>query len=136
MGSKRRLHILVVDSDKVAAEVTTTMLEHLGYTAQGETESLKALRTFSDKPDKFDLAIVEPVMPELTGIDLAVRFRRIRRGFPVMLYSGYIDHPLFETIETAGLAEAVPKPLALQELSDAVNEATYRPSVNVRRRPT
>ena len=128
MGSKGRLHVLVVDCDELTAEVTTAMLERLGHTAQAETESLKALRTFSDKPDKFDLAIVEPVMPELMGVDLAVRFRRIRRGFPVMLYSGYIDQPLSETIETAGLREAVSKPLGLQELREAVN-------ATVRRRP-
>jgi CheY-like chemotaxis protein len=133
MGSKeRRLHILVVDCDEDAAEVTTAMLEHLGYTAQTETESLKALKTFSTKPDKFDLAIVEPIMPELMGIELAVRFRRIRRGFPVMLYSGYIDPPLSEEIETAGLGEAVTKPLDLQELRGAVDAAARRSLVDVR----
>jgi CheY-like chemotaxis protein len=58
---------LVVDCDKDMVEITTAMLERLGYSTQGELESLRALRTFSDYPDKFDLAIVEPVMPELMG---------------------------------------------------------------------
>lgn len=34
--------------------------------------NLKALRTFSDDPNRFDLVIVDPVMPELNGVELAV----------------------------------------------------------------
>ena len=133
MGSKeRKLHILVVDCDEAAAEVTIAMLEHLGYTAQAETESLKALKTFSNEPDKFDLAIIEPVMPQLSGIDLAVRFRQIRKGFSVMLYSGYLDNPLGERIETAGLKGAIAKPLGLQELGVAVNIAARGPFIDIR----
>lgn len=123
MASGRAPHILVVDCDKDMLESTTAMLERLGYSTRGETQSATALRAFSDDPDRFDLAIVEPVMPELMGVELALRFRRIRRGFPVMLYSGYVDPPLAETIETAGLGRAVPKPLSMRELGEAIREA-------------
>ncbi len=116
-------HILVVDNDNDVLAVTTAVLKRLGYSTQGEAMTLTALRTFSDDPDRFDLVIVEPVMPELTGVELAVRVRRIRRGCPVMLYSGYIDSDLAETIKTAGLREAIPKPLGLWELGEAVKEA-------------
>jgi two-component system, cell cycle sensor histidine kinase and response regulator CckA len=133
MASNRAPHILVVDCDKDMVEITTAMLERLGYSTQGEMESAKALRTFSDDPDKFDLAIIEPMVPDgvsgVTGVELAVRFRRIRRGFPVMLYSGYMDSPLAETIEAAGLGRAVPKPLGLRELGEAVKEAVHPPAI-------
>jgi DNA-binding NarL/FixJ family response regulator len=91
-----------------------------------------ALRTFSEDPDKFDLAIVDPVMPELTGIDLAQRFRRIRNGFPVMLYSPYTDPSLHETIENAGLRHTIFRPLGLRELGKAVREAAYYTPPNKR----
>ncbi|HEY3275843.1 MAG TPA: response regulator [Syntrophorhabdaceae bacterium] len=127
MASKRGLHVLIVDCDKYMVEATVAMLELLGCTARGETQSLMALRVFSDNPDKFDLAILEPVMPELMGVDLAVRLKRIRRDFPVMLYSGYIGLSLAETIEAAGLGQAIFKPLGLQEMKESIQE-TMRPS--------
>lgn len=135
MASRRKLHVLVVDNGEDITKLTVEMLERLGYSAQGETQSLAALKTFSEDPNKFDLAIVEPVMPELpvrsmrksspsapelTGLELAVRFRRIKPGFPVLLYAGAIAPPLEEEIKAAGLGAAIPKPLGLKGLEEAV----------------
>ncbi|HVN97108.1 MAG TPA: response regulator [Syntrophorhabdaceae bacterium] len=116
-------HILVADNDNDALAVTTAVLERLGYNTQGEAKSFAALKTFSDDPGKFDLIIIEPVMPDLSGIDLAVRVRPIRRGCPAMFYSGYTDRSLEETIKTAGLPQALPKPLGSPEMGEAVREA-------------
>ncbi len=138
MTSHRKLHVLVVDNGEDMTKLTVEMLERLGYSAQGETQSLAALKTFSEDPNKFDLAIVEPVMselpvrsmrkssspaPELTGLELAVRFRRIRPGFPVLLfYTGAIEPPLEEEIRAAGFGAAIPKPLGLKGLEEAVGQ--------------
>jgi CheY-like chemotaxis protein len=70
------------------------LLEKLGYRVSGHHESLNALRAFSEEPDEFDLAIVDHDMPDITGLELGERFRRIRPGFPVMPYSGaWITRP-------------------------------------------
>ena len=137
MASRRKLHVLVVDNGEDITKLTVEMLERLGYSAQGETQSLAALKTFSEDPNKFDLAIVEPVMPELpvrsmrksspaapelTGLELAVRFRRIKPGFPVLLYAGAIEPPLEEEIRAAGFGAAIPKPLGLKGLEEAVGQ--------------
>lgn len=58
MASGRKFHILVVDVGEGMAGLTVQVLERLGYSAQGEKDSLAALRTFSQDPDKFDLAII------------------------------------------------------------------------------
>ena len=146
MLSQRKIHVLVVDNDENMVPTITAMLERLGYTAEGKTTSLAGLRTFSQDPDKFDIAIVEPAMseqrgpelaalgsmrrgvpvtPELTGVELALRFRRIRQDFPVVLYTGYVEPALAEKIQAAGFAEAIPKPLGLKELDKAVQEGLH-----------
>ncbi|MBP1748988.1 MAG: sensory box histidine kinase/response regulator protein [Deltaproteobacteria bacterium] len=137
MVSRRKFHVLVVDDGEGMTTPTVEMLERLGYSAQGETQSLAALKAFSEDPDKFDLAIVEPVMPELpvrsmrrsspitpelTGLELAMRFRRIRPGFPVLLYTEDIKPSLEEEIRAAGLGAAILKPLGLKDLKEAVGE--------------
>ena len=103
MVSPQTLHVLVVDNDEPACAATSEVLESLGFRAVCETKSLKALGVFSDDPDKFDLAVIEPAMPDITGVELAVRLRRIRPGFPVVFYAGYFDERSPEGIEAAGL---------------------------------
>jgi two-component system, OmpR family, response regulator len=125
MASRAPLHILVVDWDKDVLEVTMAMLEYLGYRTRGETESAMALRAFSGDPYRFDLAIVEPMMPEVNGIGLAARFRRIRSGFPVMFYSGCIESTFAKTIEAAGVGPVVLRPVRLRELRKAVKGAMH-----------
>ena len=152
MVSGRKLHVLVVDNGEDTVVTTTAMLERLGYTAEGEAGSLAGLRTFSQDPDRFDIAIVEPAMAgqkgsefaalgsmrrgspvthELTGVELAVRFRRIRPGFPVVLNTGQIESALAEEIKAAGLAKAISKPLGLKELEKAVREGLHPHSPRV-----
>jgi CheY-like chemotaxis protein len=131
MASRQRLHILVIDLHADAVSDTTSMLEHLGYVTRGETESLKALRAFSEDPTDFDLAIIEPLMPELLGVDLALRLRRIRRGFPVMFYTGSVDPSVAQAIEAAGLKQPALKPMGLRELEGAVYEALHQPQRDI-----
>ena len=132
IAPKNGLHILLVDSDDGLLGTTTMMLEHLGYVVHGETKSLSALRTFSDDPDRFDLAIIEPLMPELMGLELGVRLGRIRRGFPVLFYTGHLDPPLRQAIEETGVGWAVLKPLRSQALGKAVHERLRWPSSHIR----
>jgi DNA-binding response OmpR family regulator len=132
MASKQNLNILLVEPDDDVMNVTTRMLERLGYTVHGEKKSLTALRTFSENADKFDLAIVEPLMPDLMGTELAVRFGRIRRGFPVLFYTGYLDPSLEQAIGDTGVGWAVTKPLGPRELGKAVKERLHWPSPDIR----
>ena len=102
MGSEVPLRLLVVDNDELVCAVTTEMLESLGHRADCETDSLNALKVFSENPDEFDLAIIEPVLPDLMGLDLAIRFRHIRPGFPVLFYAGYVDASLSPSNRSRG----------------------------------
>ena len=153
MVSRRKFHVLVVDNENNTVVTTTAMLERLGYTAEGEAGSLAGLRTFSQDHDKFDIAIVDPAMsgqerqeltalgsmrrgspviPELTGVELAVRFRRIKQGFPVVFNTEDIEPVLAEEIKAAGFAKAIPKTLELKELDKAVRKGLHSHFSSVR----
>jgi two-component system, cell cycle sensor histidine kinase and response regulator CckA len=124
MASLQQRHILLVEDDEDTLSATTAMLERLGYSVRPETESLKALRTFSEEPDLFDLALLDHGMADLAGLELAQRMRRIRRGFPVVLYTGYLDTPSTEELEAAGIGgRVVIKPATRKELSDVLQDA-------------
>jgi CheY-like chemotaxis protein len=114
------LRVLVVDNNEPVCAVTATMLESLGHRADCETDSLNALKIFSEDPGKFDLAIIEPMLPDLAGLDLAIHFRQIRPGFPVLFYAGYIDVSLSRRIEADGLGPVAFKPFTMSELAAAI----------------
>jgi CheY-like chemotaxis protein len=114
------LRVLVVDNNEPVCAVTADMLESLGHRADCETDSLNALKIFSEDPGKFDLAIIEPLLPNLTGLDLAIRFRDIRPGFPVMFYAGYVEESLSSRIAAGGLGPVAFKPFTISELAAAI----------------
>jgi CheY-like chemotaxis protein len=139
--SARKISILVVDNGEDVAKTTAAMLEQLGYRAQAEVESLAGLRAFSDEPERFDLAIIEPAMPELfprsarknsplspelTGLELAVRFRRIKQGLPVLFCAKSMGPALAEEIKAAGFPEPVLKPLTSRELDEMIQRVSSR----------
>jgi len=126
-ASGRTPRILVVDSNKAVCEATSEVVESLGYPATCETESRKALSIFSDNPDEFDLAIIEPRMPELAGVDLAIALRRIRPSFPLLFYAGYLDYPSKQRIEIDCPAPVAIKPMTSHELLEAI-EGAFRKS--------
>ena len=123
MRSSRRRHILLVDDDESLVVTLTGMIEGLGHAVSGHSQSLNALRTFSDEPDEFDLAILHLDMPELTGLELGERFRRIRPGFPVMLYSGRVDSSTRKSIAAAGIDHVIIEPKTAERLEQAVRAA-------------
>ena len=123
MASGQRLTILVVEDGEDTFNATGAMLKRLGYSVKGETQSLEALRAFSEEPDRFDLAILDNVMDGLTGLELTRRFRRIRPGFPVMLYTGNVGRPSPEELEAAGIGRVIFKPLSSGELEGVIREA-------------
>jgi CheY-like chemotaxis protein len=115
---------LLVEDDGDTLSATAAMLERLGYSVRAETEGLEALRTFSEEPDLFDLALLDHGMADLAGLELAQRMRRIRPGFPVVVYTGYLDTPSAEQMEAAGIGgRVVIKPATLRELADVLQDA-------------
>jgi DNA-binding response OmpR family regulator len=126
MASEKVFHVLVVDNDEPVCEALTEGLEAMGYQAECETDSLTALRAFSENPGRFDLAIIEPVLPGLMGLDLAVRFRHIRPGFPVLFYAGYADESLSHRIEADGFGRVIFKPLTSRELARKIRDALQK----------
>lgn len=123
MASQRSLHVLVADDDRLVCEATTNIVKFLGYSATGVTNGLEALALFSEIPRNFDLAIIEPIMPEITGLDLAAALRCIRPGFPVLFYAGFFDHPSYRRIETRRLGRIAFKPLSSRELDREIEGA-------------
>lgn len=114
--------ILFVDDEEILVELGTLMLEQLGYTVTGRTNSLDALATFQNQPDVFDAVITDHTMPGLTGSELALRILQIRPDIPIILSTGYSNLISEKKAELLGIKGFAMKPLARKDIASLLRK--------------
>jgi signal transduction histidine kinase/ActR/RegA family two-component response regulator len=115
--------IMLVDDEAVVLKVTRAMLERLGYTVEGHTDSLAAVAAFTAAPERYRLLLTDYAMPKLDGVEMARAFWEIRPDLPAVLYSGYGGRLTSVEAERMGFVELLAKPFTLQMLEEAVARA-------------
>jgi CheY-like chemotaxis protein len=77
--------VLVVEAETFTGSVAVSMLERYGYTVLTATSGQEVLHMFEVWPDlKIDIAVIDIAMPEIEGLGLAERIRRIRPLLPIL----------------------------------------------------
>jgi CheY-like chemotaxis protein len=118
-----RDHVLFVDDEDLLAELGKEMLEKLGYSVTALTDSTEALKHFSSDPSRFDFVITDQTMPHMTGLTLARELLKIREDIPIILCTGHSDGVSSEVAKAHGIGNFLLKPVARQELEEAIRSA-------------
>jgi CheY-like chemotaxis protein len=95
-------------------------LERLGYSVVALADSTEALKAFSADPPHFDLVITDQAMPSMAGLQLAKELLKIRPDIPIILCTGHSETVSPEKVKEVGIKQFLMKPLAKQELAEAV----------------
>jgi two-component system, cell cycle sensor histidine kinase and response regulator CckA len=97
--------ILVVEDETRVRKLMVGVLTSRGYRVLEATRGEEALRMCQDRSTRIDLAVVDVVMPEMSGPEFA---RRIRPSCPhlrILFISGYTDEAIVHHgIEESGAA--------------------------------
>ncbi len=112
--------ILFVDDEKSIVNLTSKMLERLGYTVTAKTSSTETLETFRTQPDNFDLIISDMSMPDITGDNLAKELQQIRPEIPIILCTGYSERINDEKAKSIGVQALVMKPIVKNALAKTI----------------
>lgn len=115
--------VLYVDDDQALADMVRETLEHAGFDVVTDTDSRRALRTFTKDICGYDLVILDHLMPGMEGLDLARWLLLNRVDLPVTLVTGHPDMVSFREAERAGVREVLFKPLTRPELFAAIDRA-------------
>ena len=115
--------ILFVDDEDMITEWGQTTLERLGYSVVALTDSTEALKAFSADPSKFDLVVTDQTMPLMAGVRFSKELLAIRPDIAIILCTGHSETVSPETAAEAGIRQFLMKPLAKQELAEAVRRA-------------
>jgi DNA-binding NtrC family response regulator len=118
------LRIFVVDDEFIVASTLALILRHEGYDAQSFAAPQSVLEAArSEAPD---LLISDVIMPQFSGIDLAIRLQQQCPHCRVLLFSGQAATAgLLEDARSNGYDfEILAKPVHPTELLKKIKEAT------------
>ena len=81
--------IVVVDDEESVLKLVTKTLERHGYRVLGAASGLEAIRAVERFNGKIDLALVDLMMPELSGRATYRELAKLRPELKVIYMSGY-----------------------------------------------
>jgi signal transduction histidine kinase/CheY-like chemotaxis protein len=113
--------ILLVDDELDLVKLGNQLLSNLGYQVTTSTDSLEALKVFTENPD-FDLVITDQTMPGLTGLELAKKILALRSDIPVLLCTGYSQEVTDEKIREIGVRDVLMKPISVGDVGRIIRK--------------
>jgi len=113
-------HILLVDDDLLLLEVIADYLTASGYKVDIAEDATIALAKFT--PGKYQLAILDLVMPGMNGLDLMKEIMQRDKSIFCLIMTGYptIDSTYKAMVE--GASDYIIKPFQLIELLNIVQK--------------
>ena len=111
--------LLVVDDDPLVRRAIVALLEEAGHIVDSVSDGATALTALAQR--RFDLVLVDFLMPEMNGAELVGQGHAVRHDQRFLIVSGYADS---EAIETASPdTPLIKKPFEPADLIAAVEHA-------------
>ena len=112
--------ILIAEDDPLVRRLCVRTLERAGYEVLEAANGAEAIR-LARTHDAIDLALLDVVMPEVTGPQAYAVIREMHPDLPVLFSSGYADvSKLSQAVPEA--ARLLAKPLRMPDLLSAVRD--------------
>ncbi|MFC1592174.1 response regulator [Thermodesulfobacteriota bacterium] len=107
--------ILIVDDDKYISLLLYNFLDDEGYICETAENGLEALEKVS-KGSKYDMVLLDFVMPKMNGLEFLAAVHEINPKLPVMMISGYRTRE--NTLEALRLGAIgfIKKPFSLNDV--------------------
>lgn len=113
--------ILVVDDEYPVRNVLSISLRHLGYEVEVAGSGGEACEKYSRQ--RFDLVILDVLMPELSGDQVFFRLREMDPEARVLLMSGFTSSEVVHNVLDHGGRGFMQKPFTIEELSLRVRDS-------------
>jgi CheY-like chemotaxis protein len=115
--------LLTEDDDSVRAFVSRA-LELDGHKVETACDGVEAMERLTAQDGRYDLLVSDVKMPLMDGIALAHRAADQWPGLPILLMTGFADQRERAADLSRVIRDVVTKPFTLQQIREAVSEAT------------
>jgi two-component system, cell cycle sensor histidine kinase and response regulator CckA len=119
--------VLLVEDEDMVRNVTTLLLESLGYRVLKAANGQQAMRLFETSSEKIDLLMTDVVMPDMTGQEVAEALLARDPSLTVIFQSGYTDDVMVRQGIWDAQVALLKKPFSREVLSQKVREVLDRP---------
>ena len=118
-----KIKILVVDDEEGIVDWVTNIYKDRGYITFGATDGIKAVEIFEKEHP--DIVLIDVHMPysKIDGITTLKRIKKIDKNAVCIMVTRITDNKTVEEARELGALHYIPKPLTMDELNDAINEA-------------
>jgi two-component system cell cycle sensor histidine kinase/response regulator CckA len=109
--------ILLVEDEPTILNMTTTMLERLGYTVLPVNSPAEAIRLAEQSSKDIHLVLTDIIMPEMNGRTLVERLKKHRAGMKCLFMSGYTTDLISHHGALDDGVQFIQKPFAKRDLA-------------------
>ena len=117
--------ILVIDDNDFVLNATDAMLTRHGYrviACLSGKQALQLLREWTDL--ELDLALIDIVMPDAMGPEVANEIRQIKPHLPIIFMTGFPEHQ--QSVASSGQV-VISKPFSSLTVIEKIRQALDRP---------
>ncbi len=124
------MRLLIVEDDRDIRHLLVDLFEEEGYAAEGVADLAAAGRALAGQ--RYDLMVLDLLLPDGSGLSLLGRLRRTGSQMPVIVCSGLPDAALRAAMFDTGADAVLDKPFSCSELLARVRALLRRHSQKVR----
>ena len=118
----RELRVLVVDDNEDLLETFAMILTRHGFSVETARNGLSAVDKY--KKRRYDVALMDIVMPGLNGVEASRKIKEIEPEAIIILMTGYSDEALLRLARDEGARHIVNKPVKIDRLIELITEVT------------
>ncbi len=124
--------ILLVEDDHQVRKLASLVLDEAGYEVSDTDSVAHAERLLKERPQGFDVLLIDAVLPDRPGIELADGLSGIHASSSVIIFSGHADERVpMDVIEEQGY-QFLRKPFSTDSLLKVVQSAMKKRDAGLR----
>ncbi len=118
--------ILLAEDEEMVRDLTSRTLEEAGYSVTTAENGKQALDIWTENKFKFDLVLLDVVMPIMGGRELFQKIRKDSRSARVLFISGYDSESFRQPLSADEPVDILIKPFKREKLLERVREILDR----------
>jgi CheY-like chemotaxis protein len=118
--------ILVAEDDEQARDLARSILEEAGYRVFAAENGEEAIRLFEEHLGEIDMALLDAVMPRMSGLSVYEKISALRPETHVVFCSGYSREVAGLSSDKEDAIDFIPKPYGSRDLLKEVRRVFDR----------
>ncbi len=109
--------ILLIDDEESVRDAGSQALRRLGYEVTTCVDGLDGVETFEKARGRFNLVILDLIMPQMSGPEAFRKMRKLHPETPILLTTGYSESDTSTLLIGEGAVGLLQKPYEIDVLS-------------------